>query len=495
MLALGACAVGPDYQRPRVAVTGEWQTADEDPRIDRKGPVEGNWWRSFEDPALDRLVAIAQRQNLPLQIVGLRLLESRAQLGVAWGQLFPQVQVAFGQITAQRISRSAPNAAMLDRSFIDYQIGFDALWELDLWGKYRRGIEAEEHNVRASELDHQYGIVSLTAEVARTYTVVRTFEVLIEQALENEKIEQEGLEIARARFETGATPELDVTQATTLLESTRASIPRLTIGLEQARNSLSTLLGQPPGTIDELLAGPKDIPKPPASIAVGVPVDILRRRPDVRSAEERARAQCARVGIAKAEYYPKFIVFGTFGLEKNTDGGANFDFVDSLFYSVGPRIVWPFLNYGRISNSVRVQDARFQQLLVEYRDSVLRAAQEVEDAIAGFINAQKALVFEDGSVAAARRSVEISLAAYREGAVDFQRVLDAQRELLERQNSLVDTRASVATNLIALYKALGGGWESSEGKPTLPVELQVEMEERTSWGDLLPQPGTPETKP
>jgi outer membrane protein TolC len=217
---------------------------------------------------------------------------------------------------------------------------------------------------------------------------------------------------------------------------------------------------------------------------------MLRRRPDIRAAELSAAAQCARIGIAKAELYPSFTLFGTIGLE-STSGGAsthNLFSASSIFYLVGPRVHIPFFNYGRLTNSVRVQDARFQQLLVGYGETVLRAAQEVEDALAGFLNSQQAMGFEQSAVAAAQRSVKIAVIEYREGAADYQRVLEAQRSLLQQQNSLAQTSSSVVTNLIALYKALGGGWELRQGQPFMPAKMQREMEERTDWGDLLSQP-------
>jgi NodT family efflux transporter outer membrane factor (OMF) lipoprotein len=326
--------------------------------------------------------------------------------------------------------------------------------------------------------------------------LIRTFEKLIELAQDNARFQEEGLRIAESRFRNGATSELDVTQATTLWEGTRASIPQLQIGLQQARNALSTLLGQPSGTIDALLVGPKDIPKAPVEVAVSVPAEMLRRRPDIRSAEMSAAAQCARIGVAKAELYPSLSLFGSIGFATSNRGGVSGTPFsgNNLFYAVGPRINWPFLNYGRIENNVRVQDARFQQLLVGYRDAVLKAAQEVEDALTGFLNAQDAAVFQQGSVKAAQRSVELALVQYREGAVDYQRVLDAQRSLLEHQNSLAQTRSSIATYFIALYKALGGGWDIRQGQPIVPERTQLEMRERTDWGDTLSKPRAPETK-
>ncbi|MBZ4420188.1 efflux transporter outer membrane subunit [Myxococcus sp. RHSTA-1-4] len=491
--ALSGCAVGPDFTKPEVTVPREWRTYD-DPKISTQAAVDAEWWKAFGDPTLDRLVELAYRQNLPLQIAGLRIVEARAQLGIVTGQQYPQLQVAAGRATAVGLSENAANVATLDRHYLDYQVGFDAIWELDFWGKYRRGVEAGTAGLLASVADYQSALVLLTAEVARTYVVIRTFEVLIELARENVRLQEEGLQIAESRFRNGATSELDVAQAATLLESTRATIPQLETGLEQARNALSTLLGQPTGAVEALLMGPKQIPQAPTTVAVGVPAEVLRRRPDVRSAELYAAAQCARIGIAEAELYPSFSLFGTIGLQASSSGSpsANLFSLSSLAYSIGPRIVWPFLNYGRLENGVRVEDARFQQLLVDYRNTVLRAAQEVADALTGFVNAQKAMAFEQAAVKAAQRSVEISVVQYREGAVDYQRVLDAQRSLLQQQNNLAQTSSSIATYLVALYKALGGGWEVRQGQPVVPEQMQSEMEARTDWGDMLSQPREPE---
>ena len=438
MVVLGGCAVGPDFKKPAVAVNATFRTRG-DPRILTQYATDSIWWKGFNDPALDRLVELAYHQNLPLQIAGLRIVEARARLGIAIGNQFPQTQVVYGRAGAVGISRNAANFPIADNRFLDYELGFDAAWELDLWGKYRRGVEADAASLLGSVADYYYAIVSLTAEVARTYAVIRTFEVLIEQARSNTRLQEQGLSIADSRFRNGATSELDVSQAATLLESTRASIPELQTGLEQARNALSTLLGQPTGAVEALLAGPKEIPRAPTRISMSVPAELLRRRPDIRSAEFAAAAQCARIGIAKADLYPSFSLVGTVGLHASDSGGSarNLFSTDSLFYSVGPQVSWPFFNYGRIKNAVRVQDAQFQQLLVAYHDTVLKAAQEVEDAMTGFFNAQEAAAFEQRSVQAGRRSEELALIQYREGATDYQRVLDAQRFLLQEQNRLV----------------------------------------------------------
>jgi NodT family efflux transporter outer membrane factor (OMF) lipoprotein len=492
-VVIGSCAVGPNFTPPQVTVGDKWR-ASGDPRLSAQTAADGIWWKALKDPALDRLIELAYRQNLSLQITGLRIVEARAQFAVATGRQFPQTQALFGSAEAVGLTEQVSRYTGLNRNLLAYQVGFDAAWELDFWGKYRRGVESEAAALLASVADYDAALVSLTAEVARTYVAMRTAEVLIQLAEDNARVQEEALGIAKARFQAGATSELDPTQAATLLESTRASVPRLRIGLEQARNALSRLLGQPPGAVEALLAGPKEIPKPPEKVGVGVPGDILRRRPDIRSAELAAAAQCARIGIAKAELYPSFSIVGTIGLRALNSGSASHNLFSksSVFYSVGPSINWPFLNYGRLKNNVRVEDARFQQSLVGYRDAVLKAAQEVEDALAGFVNAQQAVVFEQNAVTSAQRSVQLAIVQYREGASDYQRVLDAQRSLLQEQNSLADSSSGVITNLIALYKALGGGWELRQGQPIVPAETQQEMEARTGWGDMLTTPRGPE---
>jgi NodT family efflux transporter outer membrane factor (OMF) lipoprotein len=494
VLAVG-CSVGPSFKTPQVAVADKWRLAA-DPRVAAGAAADARWWQAFNDPTLSNLVELAYHQNLQLQVAGLRIVESRAQLAVATGQQFPQVQLAFANAAAIGLSKNVPSFAIIDRHYAQYAVGFDAAWEIDFWGKYRRGVESETAALLSSVADYYAGIVSLTAEVARTYVVIRTFEVLIAQAEQNAKVQEDALAIANARFKAGATSELDPTQATTLLESTRATIPQLKIGLEQAHNALATLLGQPTGTVEALLTGPKQIPNAPEKVAVGMPAEILRRRPDIRSAELQAAAQCARIGVAKAELYPSFSILGTVGLSaSNANGKAKTLFTaDALNYSVGPSISWPFLNYGRLTNGVRVQDARFQELLVNYRDTVLKAAQEVEDGMVGFLNAQEQTTFEQRAVTSAGRAVELSIIQYREGATDYQRVLDAQRSLLQEQNSLAQARSSVVTNLIAVYKALGGGWESRAGQPVVPQQTQAEMQDRTNWGDMLSEPRKPETQ-
>jgi NodT family efflux transporter outer membrane factor (OMF) lipoprotein len=492
---LSGCALGPKFVKPKEPVNDTWIRSG-DLRVAAQNPVDAAWWKGFGDPALDRLVQSAYHQNLSLQIAGLRIMEARAQLKIAVGRQYPQVQAALANASVTGISQHAADALGFDeRNFGDYQIGFDVQWELDFWHKYGRGVHAASATYFASVADYDTAVTALVAEVARSYAVLRTFEVLADLARENATLQEDGLRIARARFTNGATSELDVAQAITLLESTRATIPQLQASVEQTRNALATLLGQTPGSIQALLEGPKAIPVAPAEVAIGAPADMLRRRPDVRSAELLAEAQCDRVGIAKAEQYPMFTLLGSLGFRTATLHSNTPPLLSraSIFYSLGVSIFQPIFNYGRLKNNVRVEDARLQQQLVAYQDTVLRAAQEVEDSLAGLFGQQQAALSEQKAVDGAKRAVEIAFLQYREGAVDFQRVLDAQRSLLQEQNALAQTRSAIATNYISLYKALGGGWQAWSNQPFIPDAMRQEMQNRTNWGDLLSQPTESET--
>jgi len=488
-LVIGGCAmVGPDYVKPAVPEATEWIEADS-PKIKSEEPEFKDWWTVFNDPVVNDLIEAAYQQNLPLQIAGLRIYEARAQLGIAFGFQYPQTQQGLGSATANQISKNAPNVAQADKYYSVYDIGLDAAWELDVWGKFRRGVQTGVANLEASIADYDDILVSLTAEVARTFIVLRTTEERLEVARQNVEIQKRSLQIADVRFKAGAVTELDVTQARALLRSTEASIPGFETDIRQAKNALAILLGKLPGEIDAMLGGPGLIPEVPAEVAVGIPTELLRRRPDIRFAERRLAAQSAQIGFAKADLFPHFSLFGTLGFQTSdhTDNSSLSDLfkTDSLTYSAGGGFNWDLFNYGRITNKIRVEDARFQELAVNYEDTVIRAAQEVEDAMVGFLKSQEAVFLLADAVKASKRSVDLSLIQYREGLVDYQRVLDTQRDLTTQQDNLVFTAGSVGQNLIAMYRALGGGWEIREGKDFVPEDIRKEMMERTNWGGLV----------
>ncbi len=484
-LALGGCAVGPDFVPPAAEVQDNWIESG-DKRVATRSEVKSHWWRAFHDPTLDRLIEYAAPQNLPVQVAGLRILEARAQLGVAVGELFPQTQEGAGSAQRNLLSSRVANQAILRQAFPTFILGGDAAWEIDFWGRFRRNVESTDASMRATIADYDAALVSLTGEVARTYALMRTYEELIQIARENAKVQKEGLDIAQSRFRNGATSELDVAQARTIYESTLADIPQYQASQQQAKNALSTLLGRPPGAVEPMLNGPKRIPVASARVAVGIPAELLRRRPDIRSAEFKTAAESARVGVAEADLYPRFILLGDISVQSSN--AATLFAPHSLAFTAGPSFKWNLLNYGQITNNVRAQDARLEEAIVNYQNTVLTAAREVEDALIGFLKAQEATVANRKSVTAAEEAVRLSFIRYREGAEDFQRVVDSMRALLQQENRLAQTRSDIATNLIALYKALGGGWEIREGRPVVSVAIQAEMASRTNWGDLLPAP-------
>jgi len=493
---VAGCAVGPDYIRPQAPEQGEWLER-EDPKI-KSEPVDlSRWWKTLEDPVLDALIEKGYRQNLTLRIAGIRILEARAQLGVAVGSLYPQYQAARGSLSSVSTGENQANSTpALDLRYREADLGFDATWELDFWGKFRRAVESGMGNLDATVASYDDILVTLTADVARAYVLIRTLEARLEIARENARIQGRSLQIAEVRFKAGEVTELDVAQARALLGDTQASIPRIEAQLRRAKNGLALLLGILPGSVERLLGGPRPIPKAPPGVAVGVPAELLRRRPDIRFAERQLAAQSALIGVAKADLYPHFSLFGSIGLRSSDaaitaagwPGGSSLSDIwnsDSLEFFGGPAFTWDILNYGRLRNRVRVQDARFQQLVVNYQNTVLRASQEAEDAMVAFLRSQQEVEYLSESADAAKRSVDLSLTQYREGLVDYQRVIDSQRFLTQAQDFLTSTRGSVLTNLIGMYKALGGGWEIRKGQDFVPEEIKKEMKERTNWGDLL----------
>jgi NodT family efflux transporter outer membrane factor (OMF) lipoprotein len=483
LLAAGCAMVGPDFKTPDAKVADEW-TAGEASGITSQPPADSQWWKVFNDPALDTLVQTAYEQNLSLQIAGLRVLEARAQLGIVTGNLYPQNQTVSGNYSYNR-GRRTP---LTDRYFNQAGTGFDAAWELDFWGKFRRGIESADANLIANIASYDDVLVTLTAEVARNYVLIRTLEERIRLAWENIAIQQRSLELTTNQFETGSVTELDMQQATTQLRNTQASIPNLLISLEQAQHALSILMGMPPQDLNEILGAASEIPIAPAEVAAGIPADLLRRRPDIKQAELQAAAQSSQIGIADAELLPSFTLFGSIGWNVNDAGNDDLSDLfhsNSLQFSTGPSFQWKILNYGRLKNQVRVQDARLQQLLTNYENIVLSAAAEVENAISGFMHSRVEAKYRQQSAAAAKRSANLSMLQYTEGVTLYQSVLDATRSLASQQDAYAVTRGNIATNLIALYKALGGGWEVHLGSDFVPADVRDEMNERTDWGDLL----------
>ena len=488
----GCTMLGPNFDQ--AATESSAQVNDD--WVGQGGEIETtpaqykDWWQAFNDPILNQLMDKAYQGNLDLQGAGIRILQARAILGFAVGAQYPQSQFGAGGYSrtwpSTNVNPTKNLPSELRNSANDpvnsYDASFNASWEADFWGKFKRGIESADADLLSSIASYDNLLVILTGEVAARYVQIRTFQDRIKVAKDNIGAQRRSLRIANVRFQNGATTELDVQQARALLANSEASVPSFERQLRQANNALTVLLGMRPGELDALL-GEGPIPTPPTMVAVGVPADLVRRRPDIRVAELQARSQSARIGATEANLYPSFGVSGTIGL--TTAAASRFFEGDSTFGIGSVGFTWNILNYGRIKNQVRVQDALFQEALVNYRNSVLNAAQEVEDGLVGFIKTQEQEGFLKKAVKASARSVQLSLIQYRDGATDYQRVINSQQDLFQQQDQLSVARGNVAGNLVSVYRALGGGWELREGNPFVPEATQQTMRDRTDWGKLL----------
>jgi NodT family efflux transporter outer membrane factor (OMF) lipoprotein len=478
---LSACTmVGPEFSRPEVPWLDDWQgipaqPGDAAPTAPRAQTE--TWWRNFNDPVLDQLVAEAQRLNPGVRTSGLRILEARAQLGIAGSALYPQAQQVSGELVrAGQVRSDGP-----DSDFTAASIGLGVGWELDFWGKFRRGIEAADAAYFASIAQYDDIQVLVAAQVASLYCTIRTTELRLRIAHENGALQARSLEITERLFRSGNESELDVQQARAQYLSTLATIPELESALRQTQNALSVLLARPPGPLPEMAAGSGTIPQAGLGVIVDMPADLLRRRPDVRAAEMQLAAQSALIGVSEAERYPSFSLLGSVGLSATSlDWSAR-----TLDWLVGPGLVWNVFDHGRLTNQVLVQDARFQQLYEVYQETVLRAAREMDDAAVAFAQSRVQITLLERAVQAARRSLDIATIQYREGLVDFQRVLDTQRTLFSQQERLVTSRGNVSLSLVALYKAMGGGWEAGRSRPVVDEPTRETMRARSEWGLLL----------
>jgi len=454
--------VGPNYCEPAASVAGEWIDFNDPSVISRANGVdETAWWRNFNDPAMDDLVLTAHQQNLPLRVAGLRVLEAEAQRAIASGELFPQFQEAFGNF--QQTQRS-PTGFSLGlppsvRSLGIWSAGFHASWELDVWGRFRRGIESADANLEASIENYDDVLVTLIADTAASYVEMRAFQQRLRQIQANVAMQEKSLQLAEDRHKNGIVTKLDVTQAQSSLHQTKSLVPGLECGLRQANNRLCVLLGSPPCDLLEELGntGEETIPTPPEHVVVGIPADLIRRRPDVRRAERELASQSALIGVAAADLFPRFTINGSVNWQAT-------DFGDLLTPAtnagiISPAFNWNILNYGRIVNGVAVQDARFRQLAVSYLQAVLDANREVEDAIIDFLRSRDRAEELKKTVKAAEESVSLAQLHYSQGWIDFDRVNNLQRDLVIQQDKSVAAQADVALGLIRVYRALGGGWQ------------------------------------
>lgn len=477
--------VGPNYKEPKKLVAERWQ--QDSSAIKNKSSKDAAWWKVFNDATLTALIHQSYQNNLSLQGAGVRVLQTRAQLAQSVGELYPQQQALIGNYTYQRIGGSSLQD-LLPPSFETAALGFSAGWEIDFWGKYRRAILSNDAAFLASVAAYDHALVTLTADTAGTYVNIRTDETLIQVTKANIALQKMSLRIAQSRYNAGETSLLDVEQAKTELAQTEATLPNLVSHLQRQKDALGVLLGTTPNCVDKLLVKNRAIPKAPASVEVGIPKEALARRPDIYQARLEAIAQSEAIGAVKANLFPALSLTGTFVFAANTIGGSS---ISDLFHwsnrniTAGPGLNWPILNYGQITNAVRMQDAAFQEALLQYLNLVLKAQQEIQDNMTRYIEAKKRVSLLTKANQSAIKSSELALTRYKDGESNYTTVLDAERQQLQVQTLLTQARGDILLALISLYRALGGGWQIRHGHDVVAGPIKTEMANRTNWGNLL----------
>jgi len=453
-LILTGCTVGPDYTPVKPDAPQRWG-AEMAGGLNAGQPEPGtlaHWWTIFKDPELSSLEERAVSGNLDLQTARSRIQEARALMGISQSRLFPAVAAS---AAASKIRSSESSGTGLEIEL--YTGGFDAGWELDIFGGLRRSIEASRADLEASQANLHSVLISLMAEVALNYVDVRLKQAQLRITRTNIQTQEETYKLNLSRNRAGIIGELAVQESLRILESSRSQIPAIETRLAAAKNRLAVLLGRPPGEFAQELVEERAIPALPVTVAIGIPAETLRRRPDIRFAERVLAAQTARVGVATADLYPKFHLAGTIGLESIDSG----DFLDwgSRFWRIGPSASWTVFDGGAIRQNIKARTARQEQALIQYQAAVLQAQEEVENALVAYAKEQRRRDSLDKAATAAQRAELLARDKYQAGLVDFNNVLDAQRSLLILQNELNLSTGAATANLVRLYKSLGGGWQ------------------------------------
>lgn len=449
--------VGPDYATPAAETATEW--VDREPAgLERTEAELTEWWKVFGDPVLDGLVAEAVAQNLSLKASLARVAEVSARLGIAQGNFWPQEQAVSGSALATKASGEG-RFPVPDQWFRDWQVAGSVSWELDLWGRYRRAIESAEAELQASQADHDDATVLLVTEVAANFVRYRTSQERLTAARENVTLQEQNLAITEARFEAGAVSRRDVEMAKQVLAQTRAYVPAIESDLRFANNALCLLLGRPTVDLAERLGATGRVPELPVKVAIGMPADLLRRRPDVRAAERQLAAQSARIGIAESDMLPHLALTGALGVQAASSGDL-LDTPSSLVGFIGPSFRWDVLNYGRFENNVIAQEERYRQLEFRYRETVLAAGRETEDAIADVVHSRVRAQEYGKSRDAAASTLTITTDQYNEGTVDFLSIVYFSSTLAQQSDAYATARGAAALSLVRLYRTLGGGWKA-----------------------------------
>lgn len=454
----GGCVSGPDYEEPVVATPDAWQqkaTADL-----QDGPTNlDRWWTRFNDPILDDLIERARLSNLDIRTAALRLEEAMAVRGVAASAYYGTV-AADGAAMAGRLSENTSNLpAGADPNVDYYSIGATAAWEADLWGRIRRSVESAEAGLDASLEDYRDVLVLIQSSVASFYVEVRTTQKQILLTEQNVDLQNSTLKLTRDRFDAGLSADLDVRRAELNLARTESTLPTLYSNYSRVINALSVLLGEMPGTLGKEIGVSDIIPKTEVPVYAGIPADLLRQRPDIRSAERQIAAQNARIGVAASDYYPRFLLVGDLRVEStdysNLFGGG------SVAYGFGPQIRWNIFNGGRVKNQVRAEEARTAQAEARYEQTVLQAVEETETAMVSYVQELDRFAALTRAVVAAEQSVDQTQTLYKSGLTDFQNVLNMERDLFEQQNQQAASEGAIARRIVDIFRALGGGWQDA----------------------------------
>jgi NodT family efflux transporter outer membrane factor (OMF) lipoprotein len=473
-LALGGCAVGPDYHTPDIRLPDTFvpplvQIAQKNTRKPKVDLAE--WWRSLRDPELDLLVSRAIESNLELEIALTRIQEARTQELVAIGESLPAGGATGGggggtgtDLTRGRTTpsfRSAENPTNLSK--LQEAGGFEAVWELDIFGKFRRELEAATYNTEALADARDWILVTVAADVARAYLDMRAVQRQLAVLRKNVGVAKAAFDFQKSRFQQGIANELDLVLAERFLATLRSNIAPLEAQIAASQHVIAVLLGRYPEDLAQELAKPGKLPALPAQVPPGLPIDLLRRRPDIHEAERQLAAATARIGVATADLFPRVIVSGQLGGQGGPHSGNAIPL--TFIGAAGPSVYWPLLDFGTLDAIVDITELQAHELLVNYKQTILTAVQQVDDAVAIYGTAQRRLKDLNRALDAARKSTKLATERYDRGLTDYLNVLDAERAEFDLEQQYVVTEQTAAEELITLYKALGGGWELHEITP------------------------------
>jgi NodT family efflux transporter outer membrane factor (OMF) lipoprotein len=486
LLWLAGCTVGPDYEEPTFDdLPDAWANAAAEDLADSTGAPLVSWWSAFGDTLLDNLIDQAEQASPDLAAAVGRMGEAAGYRRIAGGDRWPQLGLD-GTFNRTEFAPNGPNGAFVDLGAPNpqnnWEFGLGASWEIDLFGRVRRSVEAADARLSASVEDYRDVLVSLYANVAGTYVEVRALQERLVYAHDNAASQRETLEVVEARLDAGLVPLLDVSRARSNLANTLASIPQLETSLEEARNTLAILVGLPPGTLDARLEWHSGmIPMPATDLAVVLPAELLRRRPDVRRSERELAAQTARIGVATADLYPSFSLGGNLVLQAAEFGDLGEG--DSFGWSLVPGVSWPLFTGGKVRGQIQVEEARAEQALAAYRATVLNALAEVENALVALRQEEIRRERLATAVEASQQSVKLVHTQYISGLTDFQSYLDAQRSLTGQQDSFAVSQGQAVANLIRLNRALGGGWSLDDPVPVVNPSIVAQTPEGSDEGE------------